>query len=138
VTSLNRYANLFREARSKVEYWTELSIIEFTAGLRHVMGRMTQTELAGKMNVSDTYVSNVLRGQDNLTIDQMNRIASFLDAAVHIHVAKRDRIVTWHEEGLPMTAHSAGSDDAVESNESTGSAQLLYGHDSLPVVYYTM
>lgn len=92
-----------QRVRQSAGYWTELAIAEFTEGLRRVMGNMKQKDLADAMGVTEAYVSTVLRGDENFTIQQMNKIAHHLDAAVHIHVAKRDQIVRWLENSEPRS-----------------------------------
>ena len=105
---LRKYGDMFREARRSVDYWVELSIIEFTQSLKRLIRPMTQAEFAKKSGLSEGYVSRVLNGRDNLTIRQMNKFASHLDAAVHIHVSKRNTWVSWSEQDFdrPLTATS--------------------------------
>lgn len=93
----NRKVSSLQRVRRSAAYWTELSIAEFTQGLRRLMGDMKQKDLANAMGVTEAYVSTILRGDENFTIQQMNKIAHHLDAAVHLHVAKRDRVVRWRE-----------------------------------------
>lgn len=97
----NHERGSLQRLRQSAGYWTELAIAEFTEGLRRVMGDMKQKDLAEAMGVTEAYVSTVLRGDENFTIQQMNKIAHHLDAAVHIHVAKRDQIVRWLENSEP-------------------------------------
>lgn len=78
------------------EFWNEVAISEFASGLRRVMGSMKQRELAQRLGVSESAVSQVLSGAEgNYSIERMNRIAAALDAAVHVCVAKRDSLVRW-------------------------------------------
>ena len=58
---------------------------------------MKQKDLAALLGKSEAYVSRVLNGLENLTLEQMSAIAHHLGAAVHIHVAHQDRFVDWEE-----------------------------------------
>lgn len=79
---------------------------------------MKQKDLAALLGKSEAYVSRVLNGLENLTIEQMSAIAHHLGAAVHIHVAHQDRFVDWEETpgdkealahtGKPRLARLAG------------------------------
>jgi len=40
---------------------------------------MTQTELADKMNVSQQYVSKIVKGSENLSLETISKIESVLD-----------------------------------------------------------
>ena len=77
-------------------FWTEVAIGEFVRGLRQVMGSMKQRDLAARLEVSESAVSQILSGaEENYSIERMNRIAGALDAAVHVCVTKRDSVVKW-------------------------------------------
>lgn len=100
MSQLTKYADMFREAETREGYWLKLSLLAFLESLRRVMGSTTQRELARKLGSTEAYVSQMLHDTDNFTLKQMNKVAHALDAAVHIHVAKRHLRVTWHEEPL--------------------------------------
>lgn len=73
-------------ARKTVEYKTESLILDFT---EQVVGRMRElkinkTELAFKIGTSPAYVTNVLKGSNNFSIETMAKIAFALRSEIKI------------------------------------------------------
>lgn len=108
--------------RSSPSYWTELAIRQFARGLRQVMGSMRQKDLAEALEISESAVSQILKGaEENYSIERMNRVAGALDAAVHVCVAKRDTVVRWDVQstgpiGEILTESRSRSNPIVETN----------------------
>jgi transcriptional regulator with XRE-family HTH domain len=74
-----------RVARQTHEYRAEGASIEFTNAM---VTRMRQTgvsrsELARKIKANPAYVSKILRGDTNFTLDTMVKIAGALDSELH-------------------------------------------------------
>jgi plasmid maintenance system antidote protein VapI len=71
------FAELFREARKRDEYWVEDAIVGFTSQLYSIMRRkgISATALAEKLGVTQPYITRVLKGRDNLTIATMVKLA---------------------------------------------------------------
>lgn len=58
---------------------------------------LTQQELAEKAGVKAPYISRVLRGDENLTIASMVKIANAAEAKLNIHLSNVDCTVRWLE-----------------------------------------
>ena len=71
------FAELFREARKRDEYWVEDATVSFTSQLYSIMRRkgISATALAEKLGVTQPYITRVLKGRDNLTIATMVKLA---------------------------------------------------------------
>jgi transcriptional regulator with XRE-family HTH domain len=99
MTPSQRYATLFEQAETSVAYWSTPPLTEFSRSLDRLirMKLTSQAALATKMGVSRAYISKVLRGDSNLTVTAMAKIAMALGAVIHIHVAEKNVGVRWVE-----------------------------------------
>jgi antitoxin component HigA of HigAB toxin-antitoxin module len=98
--SLESYRRLVAKAeKSSVIYWQTTGISEFVESLRAQMERkhIRPVDLSTKLGVSRALVSQVLNGEGNLTFATMVRFAMAADAIVHLHVADRNAVTTWHD-----------------------------------------
>jgi len=97
--------------KGSADDWPSLALLEFTTGLARMMkaqGKpMNQAQLARTLGVSAPYISSVLSGNENLTIEQMSRLAATVDCAIHIAVVKKDQHVRWIEDTLDPCANAA-------------------------------
>lgn len=74
------FADADQEARKNPAYWQEGIILEVT---RHVINELaiqnlTQADLASRLGVKPAYISRVLRGHENLTLQTLAKIAFVL------------------------------------------------------------
>jgi DNA-binding transcriptional regulator YdaS (Cro superfamily) len=94
-----------------VDDWPSLALLEFTTGLARMMKAqakpMNQAQLAREMGVSAPYISSVMSGNENLTIEQMSRLAAAVDCTIHIAVVRKDLRVRWIEDTLEPCANAA-------------------------------
>lgn len=91
-----------RIEKESVNDWPSLALLEFTVGLARAMrakgNKITQAQLAKALGVSAPYVSSVMSGNENLTVEQMSRFAAALNCAIHIAVVEKDLRVRWIED----------------------------------------
>ena len=83
--------------------WPTLALIEFTVALARAMkasGNMKQKDLAEKLGVSRPYISSIMSGNENLTIEQMSRLAAAVGGSLHVTIAPRGLWVKWAEDVL--------------------------------------
>jgi Helix-turn-helix len=94
-----------------VDDWPSLALLEFITGLARMMKAqdkpMNQAQLAREMDVSAPYISSVMSGNENLTIEQMSRLAAAVDCTIHIAVVSKDLRVRWIEDTLDTCAEGA-------------------------------
>src|SRR5436853_6437606 len=90
------------QLRLEPGYWKHFTILQFTTAMARLMNkpprRASGKKLAGLLGVKPSSVSRALSGGENLTIETMTKMAGVLGAAVYIHVAKKEVMVTWKEE----------------------------------------
>jgi transcriptional regulator with XRE-family HTH domain len=109
MSDLKGYRDFVKSVRTGTAYWKSYTVLQFTLALGRIMRaeKLSGKKLAKKLNVSPAFVSKVLSGGENLTVETMVRFAEALDSSVHIHVAKRGVVVQWVEmpSGQPEAAY---------------------------------
>ena len=85
--------------RNSRSYCQEQAKLEFVAGVTRLMRAkgINNATLAERMETSASYVTKVLRGDVNFTIDSMVKVTHSLGGRFHIHVADSDADVRWLE-----------------------------------------
>lgn len=123
-------------AKKEDFYWVEKLKLDFALELdrrRRVLD-MTGTEFAKELGVSRAYVSKVFRGDANLTIESMVKIARAAGARVNLsmvdeHLPERQQRSQWWAS--TMSASRAASHDALTTGTSDmpsiESAEVSYG-----------
>lgn len=80
-------------------YKVEVAKLEFVRGISRLLKlkRISNAELAAKIDTSSAYITKALRGESNFTIDSMVKLASAVGANLHIHIADTTASVRWLE-----------------------------------------
>src|SRR5436305_12498574 len=83
------FPELFEQAERHDDYWVAGAILEFTEGVVREMERqgVTRTELARRLGATPAYVTKILRGKANFTLETMVRLARALDVRLHVQLA---------------------------------------------------
>jgi transcriptional regulator with XRE-family HTH domain len=117
-----------RQTEASPEYAAEQAKLDFAVALERRMQQcdVHRAELARRLGTSGAAVTMALRGDANLTLDRMARMAHALDATVHVHVAPRESGVKWFE--LHSGSKSPQYTSAVTSTHLSGGDQ--YGKSS--------
>lgn len=95
----NKYKDLLKKVKDSHEYWAEVFTLELIDNINELMEEknINQKELAKKVGTSEAYISKVLNGYENLSINSIAKIAIAFDAAPHVHLASRNVVVEWSE-----------------------------------------
>lgn len=95
--STRSFLDLIAEAESSPDYWKRLANLGFVNGIDRLLARMgkKRADLAALTGLPESTISRNLSGKQNLTIATMVRMAEALDAAVRIHVEKKDIRGAW-------------------------------------------
>lgn len=88
------FADLYQEAEQAEEFWVAGAILELT---EEVVRRMeeqgvSRSELARRLGTSPAYVTKLLRGNANLTLATMVRLARALESELHCHLTPATRV----------------------------------------------
>lgn len=86
------FDELFKEAKKSDSYWAEKTILDFTIELHQLMKRrgISKKELAEKLGKSQPYITKILRGNVNFTIESMVKLVRVLDGELNIHVTPKE------------------------------------------------
>lgn len=91
------FKELAETARRTTAYLVQNAILDFT---EDVVGRMeslniTKSELASKLHTSPAYVTKLLRGDNNFTLETMVKITSVVNAELRIHLQPQGALSQW-------------------------------------------
>ena len=109
--NLERYRQALKEARSSVDYWVDGPITEFAEDIWRLMEeqKVSRAELARRLGTSRAYVTKLLGGNANFTLETMTKVAMAFGCTVHVHVADQKATIRWIDE------HSSEEDPAVST-----------------------
>lgn len=93
------FSALISKAKQRNSYWVGRAIHDFTEELHELMQQraVSKAELARRIDCSPAYVSKVLRGDSNLTIDSMVKLVRAVDGQLCIHVTRQEDEVRWFD-----------------------------------------
>ena len=92
----SRFSKLLEQAKKGNDYWVAKISQDFTEEVSQIMQQkhITKKDLADKLETSPAYITKVMRGNTNFTVESMVKIASSLDMQLHVHLAPKDSDVT--------------------------------------------
>lgn len=84
------FRGLMDQARQSDAYWSARAVYEFTEDVVRLMEQrgLTKSELAARLGCSPAYVTKILRGNANFTVDSMVRLARAVDGCLTLHVGR--------------------------------------------------
>lgn len=98
--NLDGYRQALQEARTSVDYWVDGPITEFIEDVWRLMEeqKVSRAELARRLGTSRAYVTKLLGGNANFTLQTMTKVAMALGSQVHVHVAGQEVLTRWIDE----------------------------------------
>ena len=93
------FKKLFEKIEQTLSYKKEKARIDVTIELQSLMEKngVTRAGLARKINKSNAYVTQILRGERNFTIDTMVELAEAFESNLSIHFSpKGQNTVDWY------------------------------------------
>lgn len=93
----NRFSKLLEQAKTGDAYWADKIVQIFTEELSQKMQqeKISKKDLAERLGTSPAYVTKVMRGNANFTVETMVKIANSLDMQLHLHLAPKETSVRW-------------------------------------------
>jgi transcriptional regulator with XRE-family HTH domain len=112
----SKYKNFKKKIKDNDLYSKDLMLLEFVSSINKLLEKnnLTQKKLAERLDKSEAYVSKVLSGNANLTVNTIVKFSKALGALPHLHVAEKNMFVEWVERS------SSKSDYAIEYDDSKG------------------
>lgn len=91
------FSELFDRTKTSDRYWVERSILDFT---EEIVARMEQlgvskSELANRLGKTPQFVTKLLHGSNNFTLETMVKVARQLNAEVRVHLQPEGTISEW-------------------------------------------
>ncbi len=120
-------------------YWGEDAKLEFAVTVEHRMHQLdlSRKDLAKRMGNSPAYVTKILRGDSNPTIESMARIAHALNARLHLHIAAESSGVRWFES-IPSRNETKNIGTLWAKSASNPAAETQYDHHSTATVQHAL
>lgn len=96
---MTAFSAMLKEAKSKDSYWVEAAKLDFALELtRHMKVQVvSKADMAKLLGTSPAYITKLLRGDANLTIESMVKASRVLGCDFHTHIANRNASVKWFE-----------------------------------------
>lgn len=119
------FKDIVERARQHEAYWVEAALYHFTETIYGLMesGGMSRTVLAQKLGVSPAYITKLLRGDANVTIKTMVRLARVFGREVQI--------------ALPQQKEGQGKVSAAVVKENIGAWRFEIPTGLFPAYHYT-
>lgn len=91
------FGSFVDELKTGDTYWSESAKLEFAVEINDVMRRngTTNKRLSEIISKSPAYVSKVLRGDTNFTIETMVKLARAVGCKLSVHIAPCDSKTRW-------------------------------------------
>lgn len=86
-------------------YWAEHIKLDFAYALNRMLRQhgMTRSAMASALNSTPAYITKIMRGDENLTIETMAKLAMAVSGRVHIHISEAENRVRWIESLITKT-----------------------------------
>lgn len=96
---MKSFKSRFAAIKETLSYKVEELKLDFTIKLNKVMceQNINQSQLAEKLGSSKSYTTKLLKGDCNVSIATMVKIAEALDSKVEIHIAPKKATIRWFE-----------------------------------------
>ncbi len=104
------FAEHLAEAQTHPAYWSHLASLEFVDQVCEQMDAqgVSSAELARRMGTSRAWVSKVLRGENNLTVASMGKLAFALGMRVTTELAPLDETADRRCRATVLSTEAAG------------------------------
>jgi hypothetical protein len=125
------FEELFQRAEERTGYWVELGKLEFT---EEMLARMTErdmkkSQLAARLGAKPAFVTRLVSGHNNFTLETMVRVARALGCEFRCHLQPAGTKACWidvlkHEPHRPIAAWAPEE----FAKPATFSPNLAYEH----------
>ena len=110
------FQNMLERSKKRDQFWVETAILEFTEEMAARMDQLkvTNSQLAERLNVNPAFVTKLLRGKNNFTIETMVKLSRVLDAELRVHMQPAGTVSQWinflKEKPAPQPAQQSAWD----------------------------
>ncbi|MCF8056079.1 MAG: helix-turn-helix domain-containing protein [Desulfocapsa sp.] len=106
----NSFKELWDNIEDDEQYLIEKNILDFTLQLHQLMEKrgVNKTELASLYGSSQAYITKIMKGNANFTLETMTKLVNVIDGKLTIHITgKEEKNQKWFRviEGKKKKAH---------------------------------
>lgn len=133
-----KYRQLLKQAVQSVDYWSHIAMRAFVRDLGQRMDElgMKRADLARKIDASTAYVTKVMRGDVNFTLETMTKLAMAVDGKLDVRIVAKDAPsmsvrtghLGWHFERGPQR-HIASASAVLKLDPDQIAANEIYGSE---------
>jgi plasmid maintenance system antidote protein VapI len=130
------FRELIRLAEAREAHWEQWIIGDFVQSLTRRMDdlHISRTALAQRLGVSASHITQVLRGDRNLTVQSMAKLARAADSIVRVHLAPKGSSTRWLDmvDGTVVDANVSQSQEVHVQFGGNGPILLHKGPAATP------
>lgn len=108
-----KQSSILDKFRETLDYELANVEMDFTDSLEALMQRrgVNKSELARRIETSPAYITKILRGSTNFTLETMVKLARALDGELHVRVCAKEDDARWFHaiRSGPMTPNPSAS-----------------------------
>ena len=93
----DQFRRMVAEAKRSHTYWAGKAKLDFAVALNDIMEAegISRQELAERIGTSPAYITKVMRGDSNFTVDTMAKLAHAVSGHLCLRVVKKHDQVSW-------------------------------------------
>jgi len=144
--SYKSFKKMFSDVKKDDSYWSEKAKLDFAIELNSLIEKrgMSRADLARALGKTPAYITKILRGENNFTIETMTSISKVLDGKLTLHVTpKEEGSVNWLRvleggkkkdpaKSSNWAKHVEGEPVAIQHNSSSGhNREERYEHSAV-------
>lgn len=94
---MNSYAALKSKSKESLEFWFESAKQDFMISVHSIMTKekISKSELSENIGCSAAYITKILKGDANFTIETMVKISKALNTKLCIHLSDPHESIQW-------------------------------------------
>lgn len=92
------FKKMFSDVKKGESYWSEKAKLDFAIELNNLLEKrgISRADFSRLLGKSPAYITKILRGENNFTIETMTKIARVLDGNLALHITpKEEKVQTW-------------------------------------------
>jgi transcriptional regulator with XRE-family HTH domain len=113
---LDLWQGLVEQSETSIHYWMHGPVVELTEDLSRRMKeqKISRAELARRMGTSRAYITKLLSGDANFTLQTMVKLALAVGGVLHLHISDKDVATRWQDKALEEPQAEAEETDGEE------------------------
>jgi transcriptional regulator with XRE-family HTH domain len=114
---LDLWQGMVEQSETSIHYWMHGPIVELTEDLSRRMKqqKISRAELARRMGTSRAYITKLLSGDANFTLQTMVKLALAVGGVLHLHISDKDVVTRWQDRPVGGLQEETDEGDAEES-----------------------